>query len=134
MPLVMAMHDIPYVATATLSHLEDYAKKLVKAKEKAKEGFAYLHVFCPCVPGWRIPTDASIQVCRQAVRTNYFPLWEAEDGHFRITHPVNEPKPVSELISMLGKFKHLGEEEIAVIQEQTDRRFKTLQALCAASE
>jgi hypothetical protein len=57
-----------------------------------------------------------------------------EDGHFRITHPVNRPKPVSELISMLGKFKHLGEEEIAVIQEQTDRRFKTLQALCAASD
>ena len=57
MPLVMAMHDIPYVATATLSHLEDYAKKLVKAKEAAKEGFAYIHVFCPCVVGWKIPVD-----------------------------------------------------------------------------
>ena len=35
MPLVMSMHDIPYVATATLSHLEDYAKKLTKAREKS---------------------------------------------------------------------------------------------------
>ena len=92
--MVMAMHDIPYVATATLSHLEDYAKKLVKAKEKAKEGFAYLHVFCPCVVGWKTPTDASIEVCRDAVRTNYFPLWEMEDGVYRITQKVKDPRPV----------------------------------------
>ncbi len=103
MPLVMAMHEIPYVATATLSHLEDYAKKLVKAKEAAKEGFAYIHVFCPCVVGWRIPVDASIQVCRDAVRTNYFPLWEMEDGVYRITQKVKDPKPVGDLTSTIGQ-------------------------------
>ena len=134
MPLVMAMHDIPYVATATLSHLEDYAKKLVKAKAKAKEGFVYLHVFCPCVVGWRIPTDGSIQVCRDAVRTNYFPLWEVEDGNYRITQKVGDPKPVGELTKTLGKFKHLRAEDLAILQGQLDKRFKALQALCAGSE
>jgi pyruvate/2-oxoacid:ferredoxin oxidoreductase beta subunit len=133
MPLVMAMHDIPYVATAALSHLEDYAKKLVKAKAKAKEGFAYLHVFCPCVVGWRIPVDSSIQVCRAAVRTNYFPLWEMEEGVCRITHPVRAPEPVAELTKIVGKFKHLGEDDLAVLQGQVDHRFKVLQALCAGS-
>lgn len=133
MPLVMAMHDIPYVATATLSHLEDYAKKLVKAKEHAKEGFCYLHVFCPCVVGWRIPTDSSIQVCRDAVRTNYFPLWEMEHGDFRITQKVPAPKPVVDLTKTLGKFKHLKEDELAILQGQVDKRFRDLQALCAAS-
>jgi pyruvate/2-oxoacid:ferredoxin oxidoreductase beta subunit len=130
MPMVMAMHDPAYVATATLSHLEDYAKKLVKAKEKSKEGFVYLHVFCPCTVGWRIPADSSIEVCREAVRSNYFPLWEAEDGRFTITHPVKEPKPVNDLVAMIGKSKHLREPEIAVLQGQVDRRFRTLQALC----
>ncbi len=134
MPMVMAMHDIPYVATATLSHLEDYAKKLVKAKEKAKEGFVYLHVFCPCVVGWKIPTDASIQVCRDAVKTNYFPLWEAENGAFRITQKVPNPKPIEELTKTLGKFKHLSEAQVAILQDQVDKRFKVLQALTAASE
>jgi pyruvate/2-oxoacid:ferredoxin oxidoreductase beta subunit len=134
MPLIMAMHNVPYVATATLSHLEDYAKKLVKAKEKAKEGFAYIHVFCPCVPGWRISPDASIQVCRDAVRTNYFPLWEMEDGIYRITYKVKDPKPVSELTSTLGKFRHLQDEDLAILQNQVDQRFKTLQALCAGTE
>jgi pyruvate ferredoxin oxidoreductase beta subunit/phenylglyoxylate dehydrogenase beta subunit len=129
----MAMHDIPYVATATLSHLEDYAKKLVKAKEAAKHGFAYIHVFCPCVVGWRIPVDASIQVCRDAVRTNYFPLWEMEGGAFRITQKVSNPKLVGELTSTLGKFRHMKPEELAVLQGQVDQRFRVLQALCAGS-
>jgi pyruvate/2-oxoacid:ferredoxin oxidoreductase beta subunit len=132
MPLVMAMHDIPYVATATLSHLEDYAKKLVKAKEKAKEGFCYLHVFCPCVVGWRVPTNASIQVCRDAVRTNYFPLWEMDADGFRITQRVPNPKPVEELTKTLGKFRHLKGEELAVLQGMVDKRFQVLQALCGA--
>jgi pyruvate/2-oxoacid:ferredoxin oxidoreductase beta subunit len=133
MPMVMAMHECAYVATATLSHLEDYAKKLMKAKEKTKEGFAYLHVFCPCTVGWRTPPAASIEVCREAVRTNYFPLWEVEDGRFTITQPVKDPKPVSDLVAMIGKFKHLQAPEIAVLQEQVDRRFHTLESLCARS-
>jgi len=131
LPLVMAMHDIPYVATATLSHLEDYAKKLVKAKEKAKEGFAYIHVFCPCVVGWKIPVDSSITVCRDAVKTNYFPLWEMEDGVCHMTQTVKQPKPVGELTKTVGKFKHLREDDLAVLQGQVDHRFRMLQALCA---
>lgn len=133
MPLIMAMHGIPYVATATLSHLEDYAKKLVKAKEAAKRGFAYIHVFCPCVVGWRIPVDSSIQVCRNAVRTNYFPLWEMEDGVCRITQKIKDPKPVSELTSTLGKFRHMKAADLAVLQAQVDQRFTVLRALCAGS-
>lgn len=133
MPMVMAMHDIPYVATATLSHLDDYAKKLVKAREIAKTGFAYLHVFTPCNVGWKTPTDASIDVCRTAVKTNYFPLWESENGAFRITTKVRNPKPVSELINLLGKFKHLNEDEVATLQLQVDKRFRLVQSLCQES-
>ncbi|MCJ7605703.1 MAG: thiamine pyrophosphate-dependent enzyme, partial [Dehalococcoidales bacterium] len=105
-PLLMAMHGAAYVATATLSHLEDFAKKLLKAKEKVKEGFVYIHIFSPCVMGWRIETNASIQVCRMAVRTNYFPLWEAENGNLCLTHEVANPRPVQDYIKMVRKFAH----------------------------
>ncbi len=87
-------------------------------------------MFCPCTVGWKTPPEQSIALCREAVRTNYFPLWECEDSRFTITQQVKDPRPVSELISMIGKFKHLREPEIAVLQEQVDRRFRTLQALC----
>jgi pyruvate/2-oxoacid:ferredoxin oxidoreductase beta subunit len=134
LPMIMSMHDIPYVATATLSHLEDYAKKLEKAKEKSKEGFVYLHVFCPCLVGWKIPMDGSIQVCRAAVRTNYFPLWESENGQYRITQKVAKPKPIEELTKLMGKFKHMSGEELAVLQKKADKRFGVLQALCDATQ
>ncbi|GFE56317.1 thiamine pyrophosphate-dependent enzyme [Geobacter sp. AOG1] len=130
MPMVMAMHDVPYVATATLSHLEDFAKKLMKAKEMSKEGFAYIHVFCPCNVGWKMSTDSSIEVCRTAVRTNYFPLWEAEHGVFRLTNKVNQQKPVGELTKMLGKFKHLDQGQLASLQQQVDKRYSIVTALC----
>ena len=130
LPMVMSMHDIPYVATATMSHLEDYAKKLAKAKEKVKEGFVYLHVFCPCLVGWKMPMDSSIQVCRTAVRTNYFPLWESENGTYRITQTVKKPKAVSELTKLIGKFKHLTDENQSILQKQVDKRFTILNALC----
>jgi pyruvate/2-oxoacid:ferredoxin oxidoreductase beta subunit len=130
MPMIMSMHDIPYVATATMSHLEDYAKKLTKAKEKVKEGFVYLHVFCPCSEGWKVPSDGSIQVCRAAVQTNYFPLWESERGHYQITQPVRKPKPVSELLKLIGKFRHLSDDDRDVLQAEVNKRFSVLKALC----
>jgi pyruvate/2-oxoacid:ferredoxin oxidoreductase beta subunit len=134
LPMVMSMHDIPYVATATMSHLEDYAKKLEKAKAKAKEGFVYLHVFCPCLVGWKFPMDASIQVCRAAVRTNYFPLWESEDGEYRLTKKTAKPKPISELTKLMGKFKHLHEDDLATLQGMVDKRYRILNALCGSME
>ena len=113
----------------TLQQLE---RPVQKAKEAAKEGFVYLHVFSPCPVGWRVDSDKVIEVCRTAVRTNYFPLWEAEYGKPRITVPVANPKPVTEFTRLMRKFSHLKEEGIAALQEQVDARFKLLKALCEA--
>jgi len=133
LPLIMAMHQIPYVATATLSHLEDFAKKLLKAKEKKDEGFVYIHVFCPCPVGWRIESDSAIEVCRMAVRTNYFPLWEAENGKFRLTHEVANPKPIQELTKLMRKFAHLKEADIDNLQQLVNERYALVKALCEMS-
>jgi pyruvate/2-oxoacid:ferredoxin oxidoreductase beta subunit len=132
MPMVMLMHRPKYLATATVSHLEDFAKKLQKAKEKVEEGFVYLHVFSPCPVGWRIDSNRVIEVCRTAVRTNYFPLWEAEDGHPKITVEVASPRPVGEFTKLMRKFSHLKEDGLAELQNQVDERFRLLKALCEA--
>jgi pyruvate/2-oxoacid:ferredoxin oxidoreductase beta subunit len=116
-----------------LSHLEDFAKKLQKAKEKAKEGFVYLHVFSPCPVGSRIDSNMSIEVCRAAVRTRYFLLWEAEDGKPRITVEVANPKPVTEFTKLLRKFSHLKEDGIAALQKQVDERYALLKTLVDAA-
>ena len=131
LPLLMALHGVPYVATATLSNLEDFAKKLLKAKEKTNEGFAYIHVFTPCNMGWRIDSSLSIQVCRTAIRTNYFPLWEAERGKFRLTHEVANPMPIQELTKLVRKFAHLKEADLVQLQQMVNERYAFLKALCA---
>ena len=131
--LIMAMHRIPYVATATLSHMEDFVKKLRKAEEKKNEGFVYIHVFSPCPVGWRIQDDSAIQVCRMAVRTNYFPLWEAENGKFRFTHKTDNPKPIQEFTKLMGRFSHLKEEDLAKLQQLVNDRFNLIKSLCEIS-
>ena len=134
MPMVMLMHRPRYLATATLSHLEDFAKKLQKAKEMVKEGFVYLHVFSPCPVGWRVDSNMTIEVCRTAVRTNYFPLWEAEDGKPRITVEIANPKPVQEFTKLMRKFSHLKEDGLADLQQIVDERFALLKRLCDGSK
>jgi pyruvate/2-oxoacid:ferredoxin oxidoreductase beta subunit len=132
MPMIMLMHRPVYMATATLSHMEDYVKKLQKAKEAAKEGFVYLHVFSPCPVGWRIDSQNVIEVCRQAVRSNYFPLWEAYDGKPAITVPVANPRPITDFLKLMRKFSHLKEEGIAALQQQVEERFMLLKTLVDA--
>jgi pyruvate/2-oxoacid:ferredoxin oxidoreductase beta subunit len=127
----MALHGIPYAATATLSNMEDFARKLLKAKEKKNEGFVYIHVFAPCVMGWRFDSSLSIEVCRTAVRTNYFPLWEAEGGKFRLTYEVAEPKPVQELTRLVRKFAHFKEDDLRRLQQIVDERYSLIKNLCS---
>jgi pyruvate/2-oxoacid:ferredoxin oxidoreductase beta subunit len=130
----MAMHGTSYVATATLSHLEDFAKKLIKAKEKKDEGFVYIHVFAPCVMGWRTDSDSTIEVCRMAVRTNYFPLWEAENGKFRLNHEEANPRPIQDFIKLVRKFAHMKEIDLNSFQQMVNQRYALIKGLCELSK
>jgi pyruvate/2-oxoacid:ferredoxin oxidoreductase beta subunit len=130
LPLLVALHPVAYVATATLSNMPDYVRKLQKAQAKAKEGFAYIHVFCPCIVGSRIATDSAIEVCRMAVNTNYFPLWEMEDGKFSLTAEVAAPKPIQEYLKLNGKFAHFKDDEIAGMQQAVNERYALVKSMC----
>jgi phenylglyoxylate dehydrogenase beta subunit len=69
-----------------------------------------------------------IDVARKAVETNMVPLWEyeKEEGRIRITYPVEEPLPVQAYLSLIGKYRHLNDEEIAHIQKRTDDNVERL--------
>jgi pyruvate/2-oxoacid:ferredoxin oxidoreductase beta subunit len=134
MTMLMLMHKPRYMATANPAYPEDFAKKLLKAKEASKEGFVYLHVFSPCPVGWRIDSNRVIEVCRTAVRTNWFPLWEAENGVPRITVEVSSPKPITEFTKLMRKFSHLKEDGLNELQKQVDERYAFLKMLVDAGE
>lgn len=128
MPLIMVMHNCEYVATACMAFMEDYYAKLEKALDAAKRGMAYIHVFSPCPTGWRFPPSKVIEASRKAVETNMVPLWEYEKkiGHIRFTHTVENPLPVKAYLSLIGKYRHLDDEQIIYVQAKTVERVKIL--------
>lgn len=128
MPLIMVFHNIPYVATASPAYLEDYAQKLTKALN-VKDGMSYIHLLTPCPIGWRFPIDRGIEVAQSAVETNYFPLWECEQGKLHITEEIKAPKPIGEFTKMMGRFSHLNTGEVQQLQRLVDERFARIKAL-----
>ncbi len=128
LPLIMAFHNVPYVATATLSHLEDYSRKLEKAMAN-KEGMSYIHLLAPCPTGWRCPPESMVPVCRAAVETNYFPLWELDRGSFSFNHPVDNPRPVGEFTRLMGRFAHFTSRDIDELQTLVNNRVQAIRSL-----
>ena len=129
---IMAAHRIPYVATLALGSvpmLRDFRAKVTRAAEV--HGFRFLHVLGACPPGWRYPTSASTEVARLAVESGYFPLFECDDGAWRITYRPKRRRPVSEFLDTQGRFDHLAREEIELIQSHVDERWNELTALAA---
>jgi len=122
---IMAAHGIPYAATATPAYPEDLIRKFKKAKEI--KGMRFIHILAPCPPGWKIPSDISIKVARLAIQTGVFPLYEIENGKkYTINYLPPEKLPVVEYLKVQGRFKHLKEEDVELIQKMVDENLNNL--------
>lgn len=128
-PLIMAMHNIEYCATASPSNMADLVAKVQKGLAASKRGFAYLHVFSPCPTGWAYDPGQSITVARKAVKCNLFPLWEMEEGRLRLSDENKQPITIQAFVQGIGKFKALSDEDLADIQAMVDTRFAMLKQL-----
>jgi len=119
----MQAHGIPYSATLSVAHPEDFVKKAQKAK--SIKGLRFMHALSPCPPGWRLNPQLTIEVARLAVDTHLFPLYEIEDGKLRITRK-GKGTPVKEYLKIQGRFSHLNEAEVDSIQKTVDERWAML--------
>ena len=128
-PLIMAMHNIEYCATASPSNMPDFVAKVQHGLEASKRGFAYLHVFSPCPTGWSFKPNESIAVARRAVASNMFPLWECDKGKFYMTEN-RSPITIAEFVRGIGKFNKLTEEELGILQKTADERYALIKRLC----
>jgi len=121
---IIAAHRIPYAATASLAFPQDLLSKVSRARDT--KGFRFLHIFSPCPPGWRTATDISIKVARLAVLTRVAPLYEVRDGLHYTMNLTPRPLPVGEYLGLQGRFAHLGDDDIKMIQENVDREWQEL--------
>ena len=124
MPEIAVAHNIPYVATACSSYPFDLIKKVEKAARV--QGPAYVHILSICPTGWRIPPDKAIWIGRLAVESGVFPLYEVEQGKYRITLDVGELRPVKEYLKPQGRFRHLTDDLIAKIQKRVTEEYNKL--------
>ncbi|MGD0234497.1 MAG: pyruvate synthase subunit PorB [Syntrophorhabdales bacterium] len=131
MPKIAVAHNIPYVATACPSYPFDFLEKIRKAK--MVDGPSYLHVLSVCPTGWRTPTELSIRYGRLAVQSGVFPLYEVENGKYRLTYNAEPLRPITEYIKGQGRFRHLTPDSISTIQKRISADWETLKALSNSS-
>jgi pyruvate ferredoxin oxidoreductase beta subunit/2-oxoisovalerate ferredoxin oxidoreductase beta subunit len=81
---IVAAHRIPYAATLSIAHPEDFQDKVRTALDT--RGFRFLLIHSPCPTGWKSEPADSVELVRLAVRSGIFPLYEVYDGtRYRIT-------------------------------------------------
>ena len=131
---IIAAHNIPYVAQASPSNWRDLMGKARKAA--AANGPSFMNVLSDCNRGWRHPTETSIEITKLAVDTCYWPLFEVENGVWKLSYKPREKKPVAEWLKVQGRFQHLFQPQfkhmIDEIQVKIDEEWSKLLAKCGA--
>jgi pyruvate ferredoxin oxidoreductase beta subunit len=121
LPKIIAAHNIPYMATASIGYPKDYMKKVAKAKEIY--GPTFIQVHAPCPPGWKFSSERTIEIARLAIKSGLWILYEIENNKMKITKKITSRIDVKEYIKTQGRFKHLNDEEISLIQKNVDEYY-----------
>ncbi len=126
---IMEAHHLPYVAqTAAYMNFKDLYEKAEKAIYT--EGPTFLNVLSPCPRGWGYPTEDLMQINKLAVETCYWPLYEVENGKYKINYKPAKRLPIEEFLKPQKRFKHMfkpgNEWMIKEFQDEVDRRWEAL--------
>ncbi|MFP4082099.1 MAG: 3-methyl-2-oxobutanoate dehydrogenase subunit beta [Candidatus Aminicenantes bacterium] len=125
MVAIMAAHEIPYVATASIGYPEDLFRKAKKAKDI--KGTRFLHIYAPCPSGWKTRPEDTVKLSRLVVQNAVFPLYEIENGDkYKLNIKLREKKPVDEYFRIQGRFRHLTDQDIQYIQKEVDKKWEKL--------
>jgi pyruvate ferredoxin oxidoreductase beta subunit len=102
-------------------------------KALSKDGPSFIHVLAPCTRGWRFDAAKTLKLSKLAVETRFFPIYEVEDGAYRITVPVSNPKPVEDYLKAQGRYSHLLKPEWASqlesLKKEVDANYRRLEKL-----
>jgi pyruvate ferredoxin oxidoreductase beta subunit len=126
LPLIMAAHNITYVATASVGYPFDLMRKVKKAASLT--GFRYIHILTPCPPGWGASENLAAELGRLAVRCGIFPLFEVEKGKLTL-HKIGSRLPVQKYFELQRRFDGLTEKQIQYIQKRVDEELRYLELL-----
>lgn len=129
---IMAAHGIPYVAQASVHNWKDLNTKVEKALKI--KGPKFINILAPCTLGWGYPSEKGVEIAKLAVETCIWPIYEVENGKYKLNYKPRQKKPVEEWLKLQRRFAHLFKPEnrhiIDEIQAEVDRRWEKLLKLC----
>jgi len=132
---ILVAHNIPYVAQASPFRWLDLYNKAKKAFEA--DGPAFLNVLCLCPTEWKYEESKGIKLAQLASDTCVWPLYEVENGNYKVNYRPKEKKPVLEWLKSQGRFRHLFKEKnawvIEAFQKDVDKDWEELTRLAAIS-
>jgi pyruvate ferredoxin oxidoreductase beta subunit len=103
-------------------------------KAAAADGPSFINVLASCNRGWRHSTETSIDITKLGVDTCYWPLYEVENGVWKLNYRPKEKKPVEEWLKTQGRFRHLFQPQfrhvIDEIQRRVDQEWEALLKKC----
>lgn len=89
----------------------------------------------PCPRGWRYPSENLMEVCKAAVESCVWPLFEVENGKWKLSYEPKTKLSVEVYLKMQGRFAHMfkpgNEWMIEEYQKEVDRKWEELKALCS---
>ncbi len=130
---IIAAHNIPYVAQTTMyTDMHDLYNKAHTAIYT--EGPCFLNVLAPCPRGWRYDAADLAEICKLAVDTCVWPMYEIIEGEYHLTYEPRKKLPVEQFLAKQGRFKHMflpgNEWMIEDAQKYVDEKWEKLLAKC----
>ncbi|MBN3032504.1 MAG: pyruvate ferredoxin oxidoreductase [Candidatus Saganbacteria bacterium] len=127
---IVAAHGIPYVAQSIAGNWADLTKKAEKAF--SIRGPKFMNVLQPCRLGWGYKPEDTLNIARLAVESCVWPLYEVENGVYKVNSKPKAKKPAADFLKTQERFRHLfkpGNEQLLIeIQTEVDRRWEALVA------
>lgn len=99
---IMAAHRVPYAATLSIAHRDDFLRKLRTARDA--RGFRFLLMLSPCPTGWKSSPDESVELISRAVRCGLFPLFEVWEGRRYRINARPDGLPVEQYLAGQKRF------------------------------
>ncbi|MCR5441724.1 MAG: pyruvate ferredoxin oxidoreductase [Lachnospiraceae bacterium] len=130
---IVVAHGVHYAAQTTLfGNLKDFSEKAHRAIYT--EGPTFVNVLTPCPRGWGYPQEDLITICKAAIDTCVWPLYEVVDGEYRLTYEPKKKLPVEDFMKLQTRFAHCfkqgNEWTLEAAQKYVDKKWEDLLSKC----
>lgn len=127
---IMAAHRIPYAATLSIAHRDDFLRKLRTALDTP--GFRFLLMLSPCPTGWKSEPDQSVALIRAAVGCGLFPVYEVRDGVDYVINIRPDGAPIEEYVEHQRRYNGVVRDP-ARLRAQIQAQWRYLDRMAAKS-